>query len=115
MFTLIYVGEKTKPKVCKAREKWKKKRHGVMVWRMLSAAGLTQIYDRVNANIFEKLHAVTSLCSSPNHTVIFMYDIKPCHTAKQQSKSNKIMKWPAQSPDINLLKTLGKSLITKLL
>lgn len=79
-------GERLNPKCVK---KSVKSGGSVMVWGMFSAAGvrpLTQLHDRVNANVYQYLvqqHMIPSLHSSPNQPAVFMQDNAPCHTVKR--------------------------------
>ncbi len=101
---------KTEPRVRKeVSERWMRKCHGLGdVLCSRSWASYTP-HGRVNANVCQNLlrqHVVPSLCSLPNQPAIFMQDNSPCHTAKWvkqflEAKNTEIMKWPAQSPDLN--------------
>lgn len=97
-----------------------------MVWGMFSTAGvgpLIQLHGRVNANVYQNFlrqHAVLILRSSPNQPAIFMQDNAPCHTTKWvkqflETENIEIMKWAAQSHDVNPIENLWKILGDKVM
>ena len=74
---------------------------------MLGVGPLVRIVETVNANAYHnpEEHVTPSLEAFPNQPSIFVQDNAPCNTekrAKNYFKQNiQVMKWPAQSPDLN--------------
>ena len=100
----------------------------VMVWGMLSAVGvgiLVRLNGKINSNVYQYLlhqHDVLPLLASPNQPANFMQDNTSCHTAKCVKKflhceGIEILKWQAQSPDLNLIynlwKIIGEKVVAK--
>ena len=84
---------------------------------MLSSEGvgpLVRIIGTVNVNVNLNLveqHVTPSLEASTNRPAIFMPDSAPCHTVEHiktilNKKMVQVMKWPAQSRDLNPIENL---------
>ena len=89
----------------------------VMVWGMFSSEGvgpLICINGTVNAKVYRNIlvqQVIPSIRASPTELPIFMHDTAPCHTAKLvenylQQEGIEVMKWPAQSHDLNPIESL---------
>jgi len=103
----------------------------VMVWRCFTGSGPGPLIvceaGNVNADryldilrdgvvtfinsLIESMKSADSITVATNDTFLFMYDNAPCHTAGKVTKFLKtkripIMKWAAQSPDLNPIENL---------
>ena len=108
--------ERSSPQCVKKTEIW---RGSVMVWRMISSADVEHIvrfHADINDSVYKELprqHALPHLCRGKVETPIFMQDNAPCPKAKTvlsflEEEGIAVMKWPAQSPDINPIEKVLK-------
>lgn len=98
----------------------------VMVFGMFSIQGtspLVRLNNRVNASIYKHLledHVVPIINNSGINGAIFMQDNATCHKAKSvmrclQQHDFEIMDWPVQSPVLNPIENLWKTLGEKVM
>ena len=77
--------ERLSPQCIKKTEIW---RGSVMVWMMISSAGVRPIvcfHGNINASVYKELlcqHVISHLRKGKVETPIFMQDNAPCHEAK---------------------------------
>ncbi len=91
----------------------------VMIWAAMSSAGvgpLCFLKSTVNATIYQEILEHFMLPSAyklyGDADFIFQQDLTPAHTAKGTKSmfndhSVTVLDWPANSPDLNLIKSMG--------
>ena len=98
----------------------------VMVFGMLSSQGTTplvRLQTRVKAQIYKNIvqdHVVPIIQNSGFDRATFMQDNAPCHKAKVvmsylSEQDFEIMDWPPQSPDLDPIENLWKTLGVKVM
>ena len=98
----------------------------VMIIGMFSSQGTTplvRLQTRVNAQIYKNIvqdHVVPIIRNSGFDRATFMQDNAPCHKAKVvmsylSEQDFEIMDWPPQSPDLNPIENLWKTLGGKIM
>ena len=98
----------------------------VMVFGMFSSQGTTplvRLQTRVNAQTYKNIvqdHVVPIIQNSGFDRATFMQENAPCHKAKVvmsylSEQDFEIMDWTPQSPDLNPIKNLWKTLVVKVM
>jgi hypothetical protein len=91
----------------------------VMVWGMFSSSGtssLVRVEGRMDAALYKNILENNLLLFAKNKMGvdwIFQYDNDPKHTSKlvkswPKSQNIRVLKWPAQSPDLNPIELLAQ-------
>ena len=91
----------------------------LMAWGMISSARVGLIvcfHSNINASVYKELlrqHTLPHLHKGTVETPIFMQYNAPCHKTKTllnflEAEGIAVMKWPPESPDMNILKNVWK-------
>lgn len=85
-----------------------------MEWGLFSAGVIRRLiwlHDMMNANVHQNFSSNTWFLSCKHHSMNQPFSYKTLPTAKRMKQilkfeNIKLMKWPAQNPDVNPIKTL---------